>query len=132
MIYYTHHRVVDLLPQEIDRLKELSFGDEGYMCDDLDHILATERKRRYRYSFAIRAKLYKQPNTVIGWALVQPVYRRPTYTAQLFVDSAYRRQGIGARLLEAANLYTDRPWVYLDKDNQEFFNSFPQLCNANY
>lgn len=132
MIYFTHHRVVDLLPQEIDKLRGLSFGDEGYMCDDLDHILQTEQGRRYRYSFAIRARLYNRPHTVIGWSLVQPVYRRPNYTAQLFVHSDYRRQGIGGRLLEEANLYTPRPWVYLDGDNEEFFNMYPELCNINY
>lgn len=100
------------------------------MCEDIAHILETERKRKYRYSMAITAM---QPYmNVVGWALVQPVPYRPTYSAQFFVDPAHRRQGIGARLLQEANKYTDRPLVYKDCDNEEFFNKFPELCKADY
>lgn len=133
-----HVRVVDLTPLQLDRCRELSFGDEGYMCDDLDLILEREQGWRYRYSQAILLGNTAGPppdrkwdrleiGTIYGWALMQPVHHRPRYSAQFFVDEAQRGKGYGARLLAEANRWGKAPLCYIDDENEGFFNKYPHL-----
>lgn len=118
--------MIDLTPTELDRCRELSFGDEGYMCEDLDRIISTEWQRQYRHSRAILAR--NDDGAILGWSLIQPVPRSPKYLAQFYVDPSHRRRGIGARLLREANTYCGKPYVYKDRENEVFFNEFPDLC----
>lgn len=129
-----HIRVVDLTPNQLKRCRELSFGDEGYMCDDLELILDVEQGWRYRYSQAIllgdtmmegAARLVTWP--IHGWALLQPVYNRPRYSAQLFVDPDHRGKGYGKALLEQANRWGKSPLCYIDDENAGFFKKYPGL-----
>lgn len=124
-LHIVHTPVIDLTDEALDRCRELSFGDEGYMCDDLERILWTERhSKKYRYSQAILAC----EDTILGWALVQPVPYSPKYSAQFFVDPLHRRRGIGGRLLREANMYgRGKPYVFKDEENENFFSVFPDL-----
>jgi GNAT superfamily N-acetyltransferase len=119
-------RVIDLTPEEESRCRELSYGSEGYMCEDLDSILINERiKRPYRYSHVY---LVTESNEIIGWSLLQPRYRSPLHTAQLFVDPKYRGKGIGTTLLSLAWYFGKRkPVVYIDDDNEGFFKKNSHL-----
>lgn len=118
-------RAIELTPEEIARCKELSYGDEGYMSEDLDRIMIDEARWRYRYS---HVNLIKDNDYIIAWALMQPMYRSPRWTFQCFVDSNYRRQGIGKYLLYGAHYFAKRkPIVYLDDDNEEFFTKYKTL-----
>ena len=121
-------RVVDLTDEELVRCRQLSFGDEGYMCEDLDAILLGEKgKRRYRYSEAIFIHDHRM---IYGWALMQPVPRSPRYTFQLFVDPEHRGKGYGHRLLTMGNGlqgWKHKPICYPDDENEWFFNKYPSL-----
>jgi len=120
--------VVDLTDSELIRCKELSFGDEGYMCEDLVEILKVESgPRRYRYSEAL---FIHDDKTIYGWGLLQPIPRSPRYTFQLFVDPKHRGKGYGRMLLTGANSLCGRkhrPVCYLDDENEGFFNHYPSL-----
>lgn len=125
-----HVRVVDLTEARLARCRELSYGDEGYMCEDLDNILEEERCWRYRYSQAIllgEAKMDGTVGNIYGWSLLQPVYRSRRYSAQFFVDPSHRGQGHGARLLAEANRWCKNPLCFVDTDNQGFFERFPSM-----
>jgi len=121
-------RAVDLTADQVARCKELSYGDEGYMSEDLDYILDNERRWLYRYSKAI---LLSDPGKVWpihGWALVEPIYNRPRYAAQLFVDPSQRGKGYGTMLLSAAQRGINNvPLCYVDEENEGFFNKVPWL-----
>jgi len=119
-----HIRVVDLTPEQLARCRELSFGEDGYMCEDLDEILREEQRRCYRYSQAI---LLSMDDKILGWALLQPLYRRSKYSAQFFVDPLHRGKGYGKLLLEKADGFSFAPVVYVDDDNEGFFNKYPFL-----
>jgi len=127
-------RVVDLTPPQLARCRELSFGDDGYMCEDLDEILREENRWRYRYSRAIllgpppaKPQITQSAWPILGWALLQPLYRRSKYSAQFFVDPLHRGKGYGKLLLEEAAGYSFAPVVYVDDDNKGFFNKYPFL-----
>lgn len=124
-----HIRVVDLTPSQLARCRELSFGTEGYMCEDIDEILQTEQKWCYRYSQAILlgAPENKSAWPILGWALLQPLYRKSKYSAQLFVDPLHRGKGYGTILLEQANRHSFQPLVYVDDENEGFFEKHPRL-----
>jgi GNAT superfamily N-acetyltransferase len=120
-------RVIDLPASTIADCKHLSYGDEGYMCEDLDAAIAKDRaaRRRYRYT---RACLVFSNGKLVGWSLIEPVPRSPRYVIQMFVDPIYRRKGIGRYLLQQANYISKRkPLVYLDDDNEGFFHKYPDL-----
>lgn len=120
-------KAIELSPTEIADCKRLSYGDEGYMSEDLDRILRDERRWRYRYSYVV---LVTDPdnNKVIGWSLIEPRPRSPRWIFQCFVDPDYRRQGIGRYLLQQAVYFRNRKVVaYLDEDNEGFFEKFPEL-----
>jgi GNAT superfamily N-acetyltransferase len=97
-----------------------------FMCDDLDYILDNEKGWRYRYSQAL---LLSANRTTWGWALLQPVARRPRYSAQFFVDPTQRGKGYGKALLQAAQqgLKGRVPLCYLDDENEGFFSKYPTL-----
>jgi GNAT superfamily N-acetyltransferase len=119
MFMIRHTKVTDLSVAEEIRCRELSFGDEGYMCDNLDFIFDTESDvRKYRYSYAY---LYEENNEILGWALLMPVWRSKFYEVHVFVDPAYRRRGIGSKLLQSASHLTKQMIPTIDKDNNEFF-----------
>lgn len=126
-------RVVDLSDEQLARCRELSFGDEGYMCEDLEAILEMEQGWRYRYSQAILlgdtlmddSRLRAWP--IYGWALLQPVYRSRKYSAQFFVDPGQRGNGYGKVLLEQANKWCNKPLCYIDEQNEGFFRKHPSL-----
>lgn len=129
-----HVRVVDLTPPQMARCRELSFGKEGYMCEDLDEILRNEQKWCYRYSQAIllgqppaKPQMTQTPWPIYGWALLQPLYRRSKYSAQLFVDPLHRGKRYGTILLEQANRHSFQPLVYVDDENEGFFDKHPNL-----
>lgn len=120
--------VIDLKPAQLARCRELSFGDEGYMNEDVDIILATERRSKYRKSLAILLSDPDKAWPIHGWALLQPVYNRARYSAQFFVDPLQRGKGYGRLLLGAANRLTGRPPLcYVDEDNKGFFEKHPML-----
>lgn len=119
-----HIRVIDLTPEQIARCKELSLGDEGYMCEDLDTILATENKWQYRYSQAILITIV---DNIVGWALLQPVPYNRRYSIHLFVDPLHRRQGFGTLLLREANRWCKTPLAMVDVENQKFFHNHMEL-----
>lgn len=118
----TQHRVIDLDPAQMARCRELSFGDEGYMCEDMDAILVVESRYRYRYSQAL---LLHEDNKMLGWCLLQPVPRSKKWSAQFFVDPEYRRLGYGSRLIDRANEVCKVPYVFVDRDNRGFFEKQP-------
>lgn len=119
-----HIRVVDLTPEEIARCKELSLGEEGYMCETLDEVLVDEQTRRYRYTQAILLKIL---NNIVGWALVQPIPSTRRYSVHLFVDPAHRKLGYGSLLLQQANRWCKAPVAMPDELNAGFFDSHPNL-----
>lgn len=119
-----HVRVIDLTDDDLARCRELSFGDEGYMCEELDYILASEQKWQYRYSQAI---LIRENNGIVGWALLQPISYSRRYSLHLFVDEAHRRKGHGATLLNEANRWSKAPAVMVDPLNKSFFSNYPDL-----
>jgi GNAT superfamily N-acetyltransferase len=116
---------IDLTPAELARCRELSFGDEGYMTEDIEHILQTERRSNYRKSIAILLSDPDRAWPINGWALLQPIYRRSRYSAQFFVDPGQRGKGYGRLLLERANKISARPLCYVDDDNRGFFEKHP-------
>jgi len=121
-------RVIDLSLSIIADCKRLSFGDEGYMCEDLDAAIAKERTARRRYRHTMACLVYDK-DTLVGWSLIEPVPRSPRYVVQMFVDPNYRRRGIGRYLLQQANYMSKRkPFVYIDDENEDFFKKFPELC----
>lgn len=135
-MYISQSRVVDLNDRALARCRELSYGDDGYMCEDLDRILEEEQcRKKYRYSHALLAiengkRNDSNPYGIIGWCLLQPVYYRPRYSAQFFVDPARRREGIGRKLIQHARYRTIKPvYVHIDNDNIDFFKEFPELCS---
>jgi len=120
-------RVIDLDPLTIINCKRLSYGDEGYMCEDLDAAIAKDKASRRRYRYSMACLVYDQ-GTLVGWSLIEPVARSPRYVVQMFVDPNYRRKGIGRYLLQQANYMSKRkPLVYLDDDNEGFFHKNPDL-----
>lgn len=119
----SHVRVVDLTESELTRCRELSYGDEGYMCEDLDEILDIEQGWRYRYSQAV---LLRESSEIIGWALIRPIYRSKRYSVQLFVDPYHRRKGHGSALLTEAYRWGVVPMVFIDKDNVSFFKNYTE------
>lgn len=128
MLKLYEFRVVDLSKEGLEECRRLSYGDEGYMCDDLDDILETENHNRVRYRYSM-AVLLMDDKELIGWALLQPIYCSPRYTAQLFVDPEYRKRGYGTKLLRYCNQWTNRKVViYSDEDNEEFFMKNANLC----
>jgi GNAT superfamily N-acetyltransferase len=122
-------KAVDLTSDQIARCKELSYGDEGYMCEDLEMVLDTETRWHYRYSQALLLYLNKN---IVGWCLLQPVPRSKRWSAQLFVDPLYRRRGYGRLLLQEANKISNRPCVYTDRDNLEFFDKMLEITNQDW
>lgn len=125
MVEVFRSRVIDLTDEELARCRELSYGDEGYMCEDLDRIRMDERGWHYRYSQAILLRLNGH---IIGWALLEPIYRKRRWTAHFFVDEAHRRRGYGATLLHEANKICRRPYCFKDIDNEDFFNKYEDYC----
>lgn len=117
-----HIRVVDLTPEQLARCRELSFGDDGYMCESLDDIFETENRWRYRYSQAILIKIL---DNIVGWALLQPVPNSRRYSVHLFVDPAHRRLGYGSLLLQQANRWCKAPVAMPDEFNHQFFDRHP-------
>lgn len=120
-------RAVQLHPDEVIRCKELSYGDDGWMSDDIDAVRNTETNaRRYRYSEVF---LVKDGPKIIAWALAIPVVHSPRYSACYFVDEAYRRQGIGTVLFNKTAQLSKKPvMVFPDDDNEGFFMKFEGKC----
>jgi GNAT superfamily N-acetyltransferase len=116
--------VIDLTPEQIARCRELSLGDEGYMCETLDLIFKTEDRWHYRYSQAVILSIM---DNIVGWALLQPVPYSRRYNMHLFVDESQRRQGFGTLLLKEANRWCKAPVAMVDRENQDFFHSHTDL-----
>lgn len=117
-------RAVDLSPEEVVRCKELSYGNEGWMSEDIDAVRSAELKRRkYRYSEVF---LIKDKTKIVAWALAIPVVHSPRYSACYFVDPEYRNRGFGTTLLKNTALISKKPvMVFPDDDNEGFFDKFP-------
>jgi GNAT superfamily N-acetyltransferase len=115
-------RAIDLTPEEEARCRELSFGEDGWMCDYLDDALLYENQaspRRHTQTI-----LYYESDTIIGWCMLIPMAWRARYEAQFFVDPAHRRRGIGTELLNEANKWGRyKPVIDLDNENRDFFMS---------
>lgn len=115
--------VISLGSDEIARCKELSYGNEGYMSEDLDAILEIETNKTYRKSQAI---LVKEQTKIIAWSLVIPIPRSPRCLGYFFVDPNYRGQGIGSYLFRSAKYISNKAiLVFPDEDNEKFFQKFP-------
>jgi len=138
-----HRTVVELSPTQLARCRELSLGEDGYMCELLDKILSTETKKEpYRYSHAILLGDTAGPPSnmiwdrleigeIYGWALLTPVPRSPRYYLHLFVDPLHRGKGYGSLLLRLANVGKNsrayQPLVMTDPENQGFFEKHAGL-----
>ena len=120
-------RAIDLTQSEVDRCRELTYGDEGWMLEDFDRALAEETgARRYRYTQVV---LYtNRYGTIQGWCLLQPIKRSSRYMAYFYVDHKHRGKGIGTKLIKEANKWGRyRPGVMVDLTNRGFFESVPDL-----
>ena len=120
-------RVIDLSDKEVSRCKELTFGNEGFMREDLESALVTDHSvpAPFRYHQAI---LYLENNEIVGWSLLRPVLYESRYEVHIFVDPDHRRRGIGSALLQEARKWGRyRPLVSIDEENQEFFMRLPEL-----
>ena len=122
--------IIDLDDKTLARCRELSFGDDGYMEEDLDRILLTEPiKGRPAYRLSTACLAYWE-DKLVGWSLLQPRPRSPRWLAYFFVDPEYRGRGIGTKLLHQANAYSEwkyRPVVCLQNHNKGFFEKHPSL-----
>lgn len=120
-------RAIDLTTDEYNRCTDLTYGDEGYMLEELDEAIYRERDHyNYRYTLAILA--YER-SKIVGWCLLQPIRGRSRYLAYFYVDEDHRRQGWGAQLLEEASKWGRwRPHVMPGYGNYGFFDKYPQLC----
>ena len=119
-------RVIDLSSDELARCRELTYGDEGYMLEDLNAAIHRESsKRHYRYTQAI---LITESDQIIGWSLLQPVPHSSRYIAYFFVDYEHRKKGIGGKLIKEASKWGKYKLdVMPDWTNLGFFEKFPQL-----
>lgn len=120
-------RVIDLTGHEYHRCIDLTYGDEGYMLEDLHRAILTESlKRHYRYTLAILST--DSLDRIRGWCLLQPVARSSRYMAYFYVEPDSRRQGIGTALIEEAGKWGRYKLdVMSDWTNEGFFDKFPTL-----
>lgn len=121
---------LELDDKTLARCKELSYGDDGYMCEDIDRIRATEPiKHRPSYRLSHVCLAYYN-GKLVGWSLLEPRPRSPRWVVQLFVDPKYRGKGVGTKLLHQANawsMWKHRPIAYVDPENCGFFAKHPSL-----
>lgn len=120
-------RVIDLTGHEYQRCCDLTYGDEGYMLEDMDRaILLESNKKCYRYTQAILST--DSLNRIRGWCLLQPVAHSSRYMAYFYVEPGSRRQGIGGELIKEASKWGKYKLdVMPDWTNQGFFDKFPTL-----
>lgn len=116
-------RLIDLTDEEFNRCRVLTYGIDGFMEEE-----AVERREQeilfthYRYTEVILAYDHKQ---IVGWCLLQPVYRQSRYLAYFFVDPLRRGEGYGKLLFERASRYGLRKlMVKPDRTNYNFFERF--------
>lgn len=94
-------QVKDLTPKEVKRCMKLTFdGERGTPIGYSGELGWRLRLACEDPSDRDRAYLAKENNVVVGWAL--GFYSGDRWTVQLYVLPAYRRRGIGTKLIGRA------------------------------
>lgn len=106
--------VSQLTPEEYKACKSLNLRESGSM----KHTLQYQRSLDSTEHFAVMA--WTDENVLAGWALVNPSGR-----TWFYVRKAYRRQGVGSRLLQTAKRMAGEievePWHDNNGESGKFF-----------
>jgi GNAT superfamily N-acetyltransferase len=116
-----------LTPEEIEHLKYLSHGVDGYMEMTLDCCLIGRKSGKH--DFTADVILHRIDGVIVGWAILQDLlYRHENYLdMSIYVSIPYRGQGIASAILHfITDTYkTEKISVWIDNPkNRGLYKKF--------